>query len=183
MNIRKTVEDQGRRLNRLELRVYVTDPCSDEKAGIRPYLQTEIWVDGVHLDEPHPVDLPLLIQSRHKPGSYDIFTCSCGEGACAGIVEGIHVTHEGELVHWDFRRPQSAEQIDATKGEWRDIASPVHLTFGRAQMLEAIRSYLDEIAAIAGDRPEAFDWPVAAISVRSIIGTDPTKPYYGRYRG
>ena len=38
-------------------------------------LFSEIWVDGQHLDEPHPIDLPLLVQSLHVPGCYEIFPC------------------------------------------------------------------------------------------------------------
>ena len=32
-------------------------------------LCSEIWVDGQHLDEPHPIDLPLLVQSLHVPAT------------------------------------------------------------------------------------------------------------------
>lgn len=172
-------ELHGASVNRFELQVHVADPSRDIGMVVAPYLITRIWVDGAHLDEPHPIHLPLLIQSLHEPGAYDIFTCDCGEGGCAGIFEGIHVTHEGELVHWDFRRPQSAEQIGPDMDAWWDIATPVHLTFRRSQMMNAVQSYLGEIRAIAGDNPDAFDWPVAAISVRTIMGIDPTKPYYG----
>lgn len=172
-------ELHGAPLNWFELRVYVANPSRDIGTVVAPYLITRIWVDGAHLDEPHPIHLPLLIQSLHEPGAYDIFTCDCGEGGCAGIFEGIHVMHEGELVHWDFRRPQSEGLIEPSMGEWRDIATPVQLTFRRSQMMHAVQHYLGDIRAIAGDNPEAFGWPVAAISVRTILGIDPTKPYYG----
>lgn len=166
-------------VNQFELRVHVANPSRDIGTPVEPYLITEIWIDGAHLDEPHPIHLPLLIQSLHEPGAYDIFTCDCGEAGCAGIFEGIHVTHEGELVRWDFRRPQSEELIEPSMGAWRDTATPVHLTFRRSQMIHAVQHYLGSIRAIAGDNPDAFGWPVAAISVRTIMGIDPMKPYYG----
>jgi hypothetical protein len=58
-------------------------------------LGLEIWVDGQHIDEPHPIDLLLLVQSLHESGWFEIFTCGCGVGGCAGIVDGIQVTHSG----------------------------------------------------------------------------------------
>lgn len=185
MESRKTVavpSGSKQSMNQFALRITVQNLVGQqEEPDASCCLNTEIWIDGTYLAEPYPVDLPALVQSLHEPGSYDIFTCSCGVGLCAGIVEGIHVAHEGELVHWNFRRPQSTEQIDAALGAWRDVATPVHLTFRRTQMLEAIRSYLDELAMTVGDRPENFDWPVACVSVDRIIQIDPTKPYYSRH--
>lgn len=76
--------------------------------GGKSTLFTGIWVDGKHIDEPHFVDLPLLVQSLHVPNWYEIFTCGCGVGGCAGIVDGIQVSHDGGLIRWSLRRPQSA---------------------------------------------------------------------------
>ena len=142
-------------------------------------LHTEIWVDGQHLDEPHFIDLPLLVQSLHVQGWHEIFTCGCGVAACPGIVDGIHVTHDAGLVRWSFRRPQSAANLlDPALDEWEKTAVPVDLTFERTQMLNAIQAYLDAVRALVGDEPGKFDWPVCGLSVQSVLKIDPRQPFY-----
>jgi len=142
-------------------------------------LDSEIWVDGQHLDEPHFIDLPLLVQSLHVQGQYEIFTCGRGVGGCAGIVDGIQVTHEAGLIRWSFRRPQSAGNLlDPALSEWEKTAVPVALTFERAQMLSAIQTYLDRVRALVGNRLHRFGWPVHGLSVQDVLKIDPNRPLY-----
>jgi hypothetical protein len=102
-------------------------------------LDLEIWVDGQHIDEPHPIDLLLLVQSLHESGWFEIFICGCGVGGCAGIVDGIQVTHNTGLVQWSFRRPQSAANLlGPALSEWEKTAVPVVLTFEWTQMVNAL---------------------------------------------
>lgn len=105
-------------------------------------LDSEIWVDGQYLDEPHCIDLPRL----HVEGWYEIFTCGCGVGGCAGIVDGIHVTHHDGLIRWYFRRPQSARRlIDPYLSEWQKTDwPPVHGFTVRALLsIDPTRPYYD----------------------------------------
>ncbi len=142
-------------------------------------LCSEIWVDGQHLDEPHPIDLPLLVQSLHIPACYEIFTCGCGIGGCAGIVEGIHVTHDAGLVRWFFRRPQSAGSlIDPALSEWEKTAKPVTLTFERTQMLNAVGVYLEMIRTTVANDAVKFCWPVYGLSVQDVLKMNPNQPFY-----
>lgn len=142
-------------------------------------LYSEIWVDGQYLDEPHFIDLPLLVQSLHVQGWHDIFTCGCGAAGCAGIVDGIQVTHDAGLVRWSFRRPLAADNLmNPALSEWEKTAVPVVLTFDRAQMLNAIQAYLDAVRALVGEDPGRFDWPVCDLSVQRVLKIDPNKPFY-----
>ena len=147
-------------------------------------LHSQIWVDGQHLDEPHAIDLPLLVQSLHVPGWYEIFTCSCGVGGCAGIVEGIEVTHDAGLVCWSFRRPQSAGDLTGSAlSAWEKTATPVTLPFDRAQMSNAIHAYLETVRAVVGEDPGKFAWPVCGLSVQDMLKIDPNKPFYDIEQG
>lgn len=147
-------------------------------------LESEIWIDGHHLNEPHFIDLPALIQNLYEEGWHDIFTCGCGVSGCAGIPEGIHVIHSGELIHWEFRRPLGAGNLlEPALSEWEKTARPVQYTFSRTQMLGAIRTFLDAARHLVADQPSRFEWPVYGLSVTDVLKIDPGKPYYEIRKG
>ena len=176
--------DLDKPCNHFELRV---ENCSehgkrttDGKLSLHP----EIWVDRQHIDEPHFIDLPLLVQSLHVQGWYEIFTCGCGVAGCAGIVEGIHVTHDAGLTRWSFRRPQSAGTLsDSALKKWQQTALPFGMTFDRAQMVKAIQDYLDAVRTLVSAQPSRFDWPVHGLSVSDVLRMDPGKPFYAIKNG
>lgn len=170
--------------NRFELRL--ADRCAGEACRIRGQisLDAEIWVDGELLDEPHFIDLPQLVHSLHVAGWYEIYTCGCGVGGCAGIVEGIHVTHREGLIDWSFRRPQRAGNLLAPAlSEWERTAVRVSFTFDKAQMLAAIEAFLDAVRAKVGTKPERFSWPVHGFYIADLLRLDPTKPYFDSFGG
>lgn len=152
---------------------------SEDIAEGQRRIYSEIWVNGRCIDEPHFLDLPLLVQSLHKEGWFEIYTCNCGFASCAGIVDGIRVIHDVQYIHWYFRRPQAAENLlDEAWNKWEATAVPVAFTFERDQMLLAIKTYLDLICRIVGDDPSAFDWPVHGLTVEDVLEIDPCKPFY-----
>lgn len=166
-------------INRFELRL--KDGVSEGKdlTNGKVMLHSEIWVDGKFLDEPHFIDLPKLIDSIYAEGWCDIFTCSCGVGMCAGIVDGIHVTHHDNLIRWSFRRPQSAgDLLDPAVSEWEKLAIPIELNFDRSQMLSAIQAFLDKARSVIGSEPQRFAWPVHGFDVCALLSIDPSEPYY-----
>lgn len=148
-------------------------------------LFSEVWIDGKHLDEPHFIDLPLLIQSLYVEGwrVTDIFTCCCGHAGCAGICDGITVIHAGELIRWEFRQPLSARGLDPALGDWEDIAIPVHFIFSRTQMLGAISTFLDAVRHLVAGQPYRFEWPVYGLTVTDVLKIDAGKPYYEIRKG
>lgn len=44
-------------------------------------------------DDPDYVDLNQLQSSLDRNGTFHIWTCSCGAPGCAGLFNGVHVTH------------------------------------------------------------------------------------------
>ena len=171
--------DRSAHCNRIELRLKDGVAQGQCLTGGKIMLHSEIWVDGKHLDEPHFIDLPMLVQSLYEPRQFDIFTCGCGVGMCAGIVDGIKVQHESGLVHWSFRRPLAADSLlDPELSEWEKTAGPVTLTFDRTQMVSAIETYLDTLGALVGEESSKFGWPVYGLTVQDVLKIDPQKPFY-----
>ncbi len=170
--------DQNAHCNQIELRLKDGVAQGQCLTGGKIMLHSEIWVDGKHLDEPHFIDLPMLVQSLYEQRRFDIFTCGCGVGGCAGIVDGIEVKHESGLVHWSFRRPLAADfLLDPELNEWEKTAVPVTLTFERTQMVSAIETYLDTVRTLVGEDSSKFDWPVHGTSIRYVLNIDPNHPF------
>ena len=141
-------------------------------------LYSQIWIDGQHLDEPHFIDLPALIQSIYKEGWRDIFTCGCGIAGCAGIPDGIRVIHSGEFVRWEFRRPLSAGNlVDPALSEWEKTGISTHFIFNRPQMICAVREFLDAVRHLVSYLPHRFEWPVCGISVADVLRIDPSNAH------
>jgi hypothetical protein len=171
--------DLNKSCNHFELRLEDGVAQGKHLAGGKITLYSEIWVDGHHIDEPHFIDLPILVQSLYEQRWFDIFTCECGVGMCAGIVDGIQITRDAGLVRWSFRRPLAADNLlDPELSEWEKTAVPVVMVFERTQMVKAIEDYLDAIRTLVCAEPSRFEWPVHGLSVSDVVKIDPNKPFY-----
>ncbi|MBV5337765.1 MAG: bifunctional (p)ppGpp synthetase/guanosine-3',5'-bis(diphosphate) 3'-pyrophosphohydrolase, partial [Deltaproteobacteria bacterium] len=53
------------------------------------------------------MDLHALADSCRYSGVFEILTCGCGVAGCAGIYEGIRVTHGDGIINWQVPRPFS----------------------------------------------------------------------------
>jgi hypothetical protein len=70
--------------------------------------------------------LPELARSSQKPGEFFIITCHCGDPGCAGIRQGIEVTHAKNQVVWRYQplwpdpatQPELLEKTANGRPEW-----------------------------------------------------------------
>lgn len=89
-------------MNRLKIRSRIRSEEFEEDV-----ILTEIFVDGKLLLDFESnylaTDLLSLERSRDQDGEFFIVTCVCGIPGCAGIREGIRVTHPDGNVHWVVR--------------------------------------------------------------------------------
>lgn len=108
---------QTSRFFELRLKARFPEGCLTDEVTV---LCSEIWVGRQHLDEPHRIDLPLLVQSLHESRWFDIFTSGCAVSGCAGIAEGIQgiqVTHEAGLATWSFSPATKRRQSHGPRDE------------------------------------------------------------------
>ena len=62
------------------------------------------------------LDFSSFVDSTKSEGEFFLVTCSCGEPGCAGIFDGVLITHEGELIRWKV--PNSIQQdVDSDEEE------------------------------------------------------------------
>jgi hypothetical protein len=112
-----------------------------------------IWIDGLHLDEPHSVSVNAVLQSFAKSNHrgwgglwHYVFTCGCGTAGCANIDEGVGVVHHDDAVEWVFRRPQSNKFGDHVLGfkKWCETATWHVYRFDRHQVTQELIRFLEE---------------------------------------
>jgi hypothetical protein len=127
----------------------------------REFYRPRILVDGVPIPEKLPVDLWRLVQSLSESGPHNVFTCSCGISACAGIAEGVDVSHEGEAVRWRYRLPQSTDgfgdDADDPHKAWLLGSEQVYNTFDRCQAIWAV---FEALRAADQNHGEGAEYPV-----------------------
>jgi len=95
-------------------------------------------------------DLRELEKSAEGDGEFFILTCSCGEPRCAGIRQGIQVSHQRDRVTWVYRRPlpdprtqpELVKQTPSRRPEWvvRGIELPTKtFVFDRTEYIAGIK--------------------------------------------
>jgi hypothetical protein len=144
--------------NRFELRLRLEKSPVVVAFGEQPteelWLIPEIWIDGIKLDEPHPICVNAVLQSLAKPGPrtwgngwHYVFTCGCGTPACADIDEGVGSVHHDESVEWVFRRPQANRFGSDVLGfkQWCETATWHQYQFDRHQATVELIRFLDEV--------------------------------------
>ena len=88
-------------------------------------IEVRVTFDGEIFDY-HTVSLPNLIRSAIYPGEYEILTCTCGQGPCTGIYDGIVVLYSAEDgdVRWFVPHPisQRSSNFSANVTMYRTIS-------------------------------------------------------------
>jgi hypothetical protein len=106
-------------------------------SGRRSIVTAEIWIDGEHLDEPHPIDIFELVRSLKVAGEYSIFTCGCGSAGCADI-EGVKVSMTKDTITWRLNRPLSKANF-SSHSEWLTQSKEYLFTFNRKQLTQEVK--------------------------------------------
>lgn len=128
-------------MNRLEFRYYYLDkPVQDGYASRN--ISYHCTIDGQPFYT--PLDFSSFVDSTKRDGEYFLVTCTCGEPGCAGIFDGVLVTHEGELVRWKVPNPI---QRDDDSDEDAPITYDEYV-FDRAVYIATIREALNQLKNI-----------------------------------
>ncbi len=94
--------------DRFELKIELKGPFEQGSAVDEHYLITQaIFINGKSLAPENPIDLIHLSKSCQLSGEFFIVTCGCGDAGCAGIDDGIRVTHLDDRIVWEVPDPIS----------------------------------------------------------------------------
>ena len=111
----------------------------------------EIWIDGHRMESELAVDFPALLTSVHEPiARYhsNIFTCQCGTSGCAGVIDGVSVTHQGRYILWNFRSPLKGSWGKYAEADWVRDSKPRRLRFLRSQLTSQCTAFLRTILEV-----------------------------------
>jgi hypothetical protein len=106
---------------------------------------SQISIDGEEIETCHTVCLDALVSSLERGGTYQIFTCGCGAAGCAGIFDGVEVSHSKREVLWALRRPLSSVGFGEEEVRYEAWARRVPVSrfvFNRAEMVQNIAQAL-----------------------------------------
>ena len=131
----------------------------------------QVWIDGKRFAEHTAVNFPVLLGSIYRPkrGYYStMFTCGCGEPACAQITENVSVEHDGRYVIWRYDRQLFGNGFEDDEG-----SGISQFRFLRAQMLEQAETAIATIRETSGGnfdecRMPAHDEPLGVVMRRIV---------------
>lgn len=69
------------------------------------WLDIVVLIDGQMFGEDFAVDVFAFAKSCQSAGEMDLFTCGCGVSGCAGIFEGVRVSHTESSIEWQCPDP------------------------------------------------------------------------------
>lgn len=77
----------------------------DEVHIVRQGYDYKIMVNGFDIGENYCIDDKELLKALTRSGEFYPLTCGCGEPGCAGIVEPVYCTKNGDLMLWLKKSP------------------------------------------------------------------------------
>ena len=94
------------RLNTFAIRLRKVD-LPDELDDGFDYLVVQISIDGKPLTDYtyYATDYIALVNSIDRSGEFEIITCWCGSAICAGLRQGVCVSHKENRVIWMINEP------------------------------------------------------------------------------
>ncbi len=147
------------------------------------WFSAEIWIDGVHMEPEHSVDLSELargIQPRRKPYRCDFFVCGCGSAGCAAILDGMQVVHQGKYVYWSFRSPLAGAFGVRDEQHWLQNSSPRRMRFLRSQLDDQIRQYFELLREAAGSNLDKCQLSPHSETLAELTDWSAVKRYFSR---
>ncbi len=89
--------------DQFELKVSLTE-CHEQgdEFSLRAYLINQsVLINGENIAPENSIDLRQLAKSCQLSGEFYVVTCGCGEPGCAGIWDGIQVSHFPDRICWE----------------------------------------------------------------------------------
>ena len=118
----------------------------DDESPVPAFLITQtVLINGECLASENPIDLRQLAKSCQVSGEFYIVTCGCGDAGCAGILDGVRVSHFPDRICWEVPEPISASKLTEDESEQQHHKSTFRkYTFEPISYLHAVQAGLRE---------------------------------------
>lgn len=142
----------------------------DEKHPEDAYIDLNLTVDGQYLhDVGVYIDPVALVTSSAMSGEFFIYTCDCGNPACLGIDEGVHVSHAGDTVRWRLRNPISWEPGEPMP----DWSHQGDFSFSKENYVQQVSVALDHAKRLArGWTKSGNIWVGPDLSIEGLLALE-----------
>lgn len=137
-------------------------------------VRTVLFLNDEEFAKDFVVDLFALAKSCQLSGEFFIATCSCGEPGCAGIDEGIKVTHFYDSILWQVPEPlkysgMKSEDIDADE----EKISYREFKFYPEAYMQEVKQALSKIKEFIKGKSQPVELAISCIDKNQIIELDP----------
>lgn len=141
----------------------------------RVWLDIGVLIDGEPFGRDFVSDVFAFAKSCQSAGEMDLFTCGCGISMCAGIYEGIRVSHTESTVEWQCPDPLADDQESDAEypTAWR------RFSFDPDRYAEAVEGCLGRLAFLAIVPPAPTDLPVHDWKLEKLLELE-VRPFSSR---
>lgn len=137
-----------------------------------------VKIDGEPYGQAFVADVFAFAKSCQSAGEMDLFTCGCGISGCAGIFEGVRVTHTEAVIEWQCPDPLADDQDSDEEYPvaWR------YFSFDPDQYAEAVEECIGRFVSLAIMPPSATNFPVHGWKIEELVDLE-ARPFSERVPG
>lgn len=163
------------RFDEFDLRIELCGPYQEYAHEPATYLITQaVYINGENLAPNNPIDLAQLCKSCQLSGEFFIVTCGCGDPGCAGIDDGIRVTHLDDRVVWDAPTPMSyRDMTEEEVGAALENRTYRKFTFRPEAYLAAVQKGLREAKAMLFDECQPVECSPYGMTPEGLLALNP----------
>lgn len=163
-------------MKRNELSFEVSKRGPDKHGNV--WLNIRVRIDGEPFGQVFVADVFAFAKSCQLAGELDLFTCGCGIAGCAGIFEGIRVSHSESSIVWQC--PDPLADVEDSESEypiaWR------HFSFDADRYAEAVEECIGRLVFLAITPPAATNFPVHDWKLEALVDLE-ARPFSSRFSG
>lgn len=153
-------------MNHLEFLIMTETVAANEDTEAHQLLSVVPIIDGLPFDV-GVLDAALLFALGARTYEFDLFTCSCGDGGCAGFFDSVKVVSTETEVRWHipeapYRARMAAELLPPP-------GSPIVFTFEKQAYLAALQA--GERALLAHEAASDLPSALAPVSYPDLTTT------------
>lgn len=159
-----------------ELKISLTGPHDqyDDRIPQTYAITQAVLINGKNIAPKNPIDLRQLAKSCQLSGEFFIVTCGCGEPGCAGIEDGIRVSHFTDRICWIVPEPISVSNLtDEEYKLHRSKPTFLQYTFDPASYLSAVQAGIREAKSMLFDEHQPVDCSPYGFDPDDLLALDP----------
>lgn len=160
--------------DRIELRVALQGPGESYPDDPQFCVKQSVFINGENLAPSYTIDWVDLAKSCQLSGEFFIVTCGCGQAACAGIYDGIRVTHLKDRIVWEIPEPISYNGLSDEEGDRMEQNRVYkHFSFEPGAYLHAVQEGLRLAKGLLFGEKQPVECSPCGMTPDGLLALDP----------